>query len=1083
VLALGTMLAVSRASADDRIYFSAVDNVTDILVQHINAETVRLDISSWYLSEHSIAIAVAARFAAGVPVRLIGDRGAIFEADPHTKAEFYWLASQGVPIRLRFNPTWFPEINHWKAAIFVGQNLVEFGSGNFAPTELAPVSSTNYCDETELFTDDVAIVNAFKTKFDVMWNDTTAEPDSIIGAPPYLKDWDEACAKEPTGNCADYRVQFPDRAPMRIDTARLEPDYPSPPDLLWGQGRDFNARISQEILNESRRVDIVIYRLEVDNITEAILSKYRAGVPVRVIVDPAQYTKVTYPEYWLTHANLDRLWAAGVPIRQGNHAGVTHMKTLITSTVATNASSNFGPNWQRDHDYFISAAAKPAIYDAMKARFDAMWNDWQFGPLQVTPPSDAALLSPGSDASNVGLVPALTWNAAPFAVSYDVYLGQSVADMTLAGSVPAALVVDPPSSYSFTPGAPLAPGTKYYWKVVSRTFATDRMPSMIANSAIWSFTTTVPAATPPSFVLPGLISQKSGDSATTSIKHVIVLLGENRSFDHVFGTFEPNKGQTIFNLLSQGILNADGSPGPNFARAAQWQASATTTFSIHPSKTAPYSQLPAIAVGSTPAKAPFANAAAARAVEPGLPLESYDLLTRGGSGLPSGLAADPRFPRLPNGPFDFLGYLSKTDYTNGPVHRFFQNWQQVDCDLNAATVKNPSGCQNDLFPWVEATAGTGAGPISMGVYNSRGGLSPYFDQLARAYAMSDNFHQSVLGGSGANHLELFYGSPLFFANADGTPGVPRTTLVENPNPRSGSNNGYINDGFHTGSYTNCSDPSQPGVAPIRDYLASLPYRPSHGCYPGEYYLVNNFLPGFFGNGTRAPLGADDFRLPPTGQPHIGMLLSNHGVPWKYYGAGWSAGSESDLSCSHCNGFLYSTQTMTSAAERSHLADLTQLYADIQSGVLPAVSFVKPSGFVDAHPVESRWDLYEEFSRKIIEMVQANPALWADTAIIVTVDESGGFWDSGYIQPLDFFGDGPRIPFIVVSQASQNVGVVHTYYDHVSIDKFIERNWQLGETISSRSRDNLPNPSSDATNPYVPKNAPAIGDLFEMFRQR
>jgi phospholipase C len=39
---------------------------------------------------------------------------------------------------------------------------------------------------------------------------------------------------------------------------------------------------------------------------------------------------------------------------------------------------------------------------------------------------------------------------------------------------------------------------------------------------------------------------------------------------------------------------------------------------------------------------------------------------------------------------------------------------------------------------------------------------------------------------------------------------------------------------------------------------------------------------------------------------------------------------------------------------------------------------------------------------------------------------------------------------------------------------------VGETISNRSRDNLPNPSSDASNPYVPKNSPAIGDLFEMF---
>src|ERR1043166_8164834 len=178
VVALGTILSASFASADDQVLFSAVDNVTDVLVQHINAETVRLDIAVWYLSEHSVSIAIANRFAAGVPVRLVGDRGSIFEADPHTKQEFYWLASQGIPIRLRFNPTWFPEINHWKAAIFVGQNAVAFGSAAFAPTELAPASPTNYDDETVLFSDDAAIFNAFKTKFDVMWNDTTVEPES-----------------------------------------------------------------------------------------------------------------------------------------------------------------------------------------------------------------------------------------------------------------------------------------------------------------------------------------------------------------------------------------------------------------------------------------------------------------------------------------------------------------------------------------------------------------------------------------------------------------------------------------------------------------------------------------------------------------------------------------------------------------------------------------------------------------------------------------------------------------------------------------------------------------------------------------
>src|ERR1700722_6478678 len=56
----------------------------------------------------------------------------------------------------------------------------------------------------------------------------------------------------------------------------------------------------------------------------------------------------------------------------------------------------------------------------------------------------------------------------------------------------------------------------------------------------------------------------------TPIKHVIVIIGENRTFDHVFGTFQPGHGQKISNLLSQGIINQDGTPGPNFSQAAQF---------------------------------------------------------------------------------------------------------------------------------------------------------------------------------------------------------------------------------------------------------------------------------------------------------------------------------------------------------------------------------------------------------------------------------------------------------------------------------------------------------------------------------
>ena len=148
--------------------------------------------------------------------------------------------------------------------------------------------------------------------------------------------------------------------------------------------------------------------------------------------------------------------------------------------------------------------------------------------------------------------------------------------------------------------------------------------------------------------------------------------------------------------------------------------------------------------------------------------------------------------------------------------------------------------------------------------------------------------------------------------------------------------------------------------------------------------------------------------------------------------------------------------------------------------MPAVSYVKPGGFLDGHPASSKFDLFEAFAKKIVDGIKAKPALWAHTAIFITVDEGGGYYDSGYIQPLDFFGDGTRIPLIVVSPFSLGGRVVHDYADHVSIVKFIDRNWGL-PTITNRSRDNLPNPIATAGNPYVPVNTPAIDDLFSMFQ--
>jgi hypothetical protein len=541
-----SLASPTSAGASDQIFFPAVDNVIAKLVQRINAETVRVDISAWYLTEHEISMAIANRHAAGVPVRLIGDRGSIFEIDPNTKTEFYWLANQGVPIRLRFNPTWFPEIDHWKMAIFVGQNVVEFGSANWVTFELAPWSSTNYDDETALFSDDPALVNAFKTRFDRMWNDTTPEPQSVVAAPPYLKDWRDACADEPLG--CDFNTQYPHPAPMTINTARLEPDYPMPPDLIWGQGPEFNNRLVQEINIEPTFLQFVIYRLTVDNITQALLSRWQNGVQMQLIMEPQEYLNRKWPEFWLTHANIDKLWAAGIPIKQRAHEGLTHMKTLVTAAYATNASSNYAAAWQRDHDYFVSSATKPAIYTAIKNRVTTMWGDAAgFVPFQPQPPDAADLVTPVSGATGVAIDGSLVWKIAAFAVSYDVFVGTSSSSLTRVGNVAAQMDNNPPATYAWAPPTPLQPGTTYYWKIVSRTNATAVNAAIAANSTIWSFRTAGTAGPPPTPSTPSPSQNATGVSTSPTLGWAAAPLGV--SYTVAFGTTVPPP-QAATNLSS-----------------------------------------------------------------------------------------------------------------------------------------------------------------------------------------------------------------------------------------------------------------------------------------------------------------------------------------------------------------------------------------------------------------------------------------------------------------------------------------------------------------------------------------------------
>ena len=584
--------------------------------------------------------------------------------------------------------------------------------------------------------------------------------------------------------------------------------------------------------------------------------------------------------------------------------------------------------------------------------------------------------------------------------------------------------------------------------------------------------------------------QDVNDNSTASpIKHVIIIVGENRSFDHLYATYVPkNQGERVNNLLSEGIINADGSPGPNFANAHQFQIVSAPNggkffSSADMAQKQLYTTLPPPDLNGVGAP-PSIGLLSIPGGDPGIPPEDQFLFGTGGTGLTFTEGPDVRIANvnsLPPGPFQLTGPTMPFDaYAGDTIHQYFQMVQQVDCAIDAEHVSkdNPTGCLHDLQSAITTTFSTAPGGTphdtgqTMEFFNMQNGDAPLFKSLADKYTMSDNYHQPVMGGTGPDSQPLGFADQVFFSDGNGNPATPPALRIYNPDPQQGTLNLYT----HRAQWFNCSDPSQPGIAAITNYLKALPYALGTKCGAGQYWQAVNVNPAFTPKG----LPQSGLIVPQTMQRSIGDVLTAHNISWKYYGNGFNAsgtGGLLDSYCNICNPFEYEANYPNMVAD--HMRDVTDLFTDLVNGTLPAVSYVKPDGNLDGHPASSKWILFEAFAKNIIELAQSNPQQWAETAIFVTVDEGGGFYDSGFIQPVDFFGTGPRIPMIAVSPFSTGGHISHVYNEHSSFVKFIERNWKLNTKLSDRSRDNLPNPQASG-NLYVPANMPAIGDLFDLF---
>ena len=215
----------------------------------------------------------------------------------------------------------------------------------------------------------------------------------------------------------------------------------------------------------------------------------------------------------------------------------------------------------------------------------------------------------------------------------------------------------------------------------------------------------------------------------------------------------------------------------------------------------------------------------------------------------------------------------------------------------------------------------------------------------------------------------------------------------------------------------------------------------NGAVTPDGFVVNNLQP------TNSPhaAGADAASLVPNQvMPTIGDRLSDKNVDWAWYAEGWNdalAGRASPAFAFHHQPFVYFARYADGTSARAaHLKDMAVFDASAVAGTLPAVSFIEPLETHTEHPGNSIIDGELEVLRIINEV--RNGLNWRDTAIIITYDENGGFWDHVAPPTGDRWGPATRVPTIVISPFARRNYVDHSTYDTTSILALIETRWGL-----------------------------------------
>jgi len=389
----------------------------------------------------------------------------------------------------------------------------------------------------------------------------------------------------------------------------------------------------------------------------------------------------------------------------------------------------------------------------------------------------------------------------------------------------------------------------------------------------------------------------------------------------------------------------------------------------------------------------------------------------------NGKAPSADFPSgLPNRPFRIDAppiNLPLSTPTQDLVHRFYQNLEQIN------------GGRNDRF-----VAASNAGALAMGYYD--GSTLPLW-QWARDYVLADNFYQAAYGGSFLNHFWLVCACTPEDRDA---PARLRAQLDDR---------GFLKT--RPGSPASVND----GPPEFLD-----------GEVSPDGFVVNTIYPPWQPSRVPPapdgdPRGTDPRRhtLAPQTQKTIGDTLTAKGITWAWYAGAWTLALRDGMQppeaprrviltrasgapyfAPHHQPFNYFARFAPGTPDRErHLKDYADLLAAIEQGTLPQVAFYKPQGTLNQHPAYADVLSGDLHIAELVSLIKASK-VWPSTAIIITYDENGGFWDHVPPPKGDRWGPGTRIPTLIVSPRAKRGFVDHTPYDTTSIIKLITRRFGL-----------------------------------------